>query len=293
MSGISTNNTANTAAANLRYPKRQRSAVSYAETNNLSDGNIAEVNDTSQNSGSPTKKKAKKSFSIAADSDSSDGEYELKAPKRKPNKPKFPVKVAAGGIFPFLNLPPEIRNRIYHWCLTIDGGKTMTLEDDLQNYPGRVNIERTKRETLAFRANKPYQRVTDGYRNPNPQGITADGKRVDRYISTPLLIPKVLRINKQIYAEAINMLYSRTFIFRSAKAVMTFVLAIGARNCELIKRIHLDFDIANNERHEMNIMLQMLVSCTIFARTQVSGELAEQDDGKDWGPEGTRRRVRH
>lgn len=99
----------------------------------------------------------------------------------------------------FLDLPPELRNKIYEH----------SLEDS-----GNIKVVRTQTWSTYFRRDATYQL------HPRTR-----------------LNPALLATNRQVYSEAIGYLYGQDIAVPDIYAVRDFLLFIGPRNLEYIPRI--------------------------------------------------------
>ncbi|KAF2664270.1 hypothetical protein BT63DRAFT_444041 [Microthyrium microscopicum] len=256
----------------LRSSKRKRVADSYVEVDNLNDQNNIEgahsdrKDDLTMEEMKKQMKEMKKMMKkmkememlkkmmkeIFADTSDSEGlisDHEQKSKAKisavarvrlaKTIKAKGKARRPRRDIFPFMLLPGEIRNQIYDWCLTNDREAAIEVQDPPNDHPERVRIEREYGNENTM----PYKRFT----------LNA-------------LEPKILRLTKVIHKEAASILYSRCFIFGSAKAVVAFLAAIGPQHCLLLRQIVFgrgrNFDF---KRSEIFAMFQLLTAYTNIA----------------------------
>jgi len=125
--------------------------------------------------------------------------------------------------FPFMELPPELRDMIYELALT-DGTGSMCIEAKTKAY--RRGICRDP----AYDPRR-YGYDFDGYRRqPRPE-VETENDAPTKYS----LVPNILAVSKQIHSEAINILYGQDFIFRETDSLHRFLTLIGPRNQ---KRLH-------------------------------------------------------
>jgi hypothetical protein len=134
-------------------------------------------------------------------------EQKKKVEKRK--KTKAPRKKAEPPpkIFPFLNLPPELRNKIYELCLL------------------------PKKDKFKFIIQKRDIRHLAVHQGPLQGGNTQRTRT------------NILRLNKQIHAEAASLLYSHKMYFSNHIVLQAFIGQIGPTNRELLR--HLVFSDEN------------------------------------------------
>ncbi|RMZ71224.1 short-chain dehydrogenase reductase sdr [Pyrenophora seminiperda CCB06] len=138
--------------------------------------------------------------------DVSDAESEfetLKVKKRKAKTIAPPLRKALRKreIFPFMQLPAELRNMIYTYALT----------DGLGIY--LIGITKDNRRNTQRVSAKPY-------------------------MMTPL-VPSLLAVNKQIYREGIDILYDNEFFFANGFALYAFMINLGPTGAKHIKKITL------------------------------------------------------
>ncbi|PVI01466.1 hypothetical protein DM02DRAFT_613634 [Periconia macrospinosa] len=204
------------AVAPMRQSKRKRAAVNYCEEQ-LSEDDL-ELDDVD----------------FDDDDDESTSSHVIKKQKIQAPRPLPKRK-----IFPFLDLPAEIRNQIYKLCLT----------DPLGIYLCPT--------TYAFR--RTVQRVPEAkYRMisssaPDKSGTTSDDtdegsdsedqdKAKDQYKPSQYfqpLVPALLATNKQIYQEGREMLYGNDFYMGDTMTMHAFLVDIGARAASLLKSVFL------------------------------------------------------
>ncbi|CAI6340964.1 unnamed protein product [Periconia digitata] len=145
--------------------------------------------------------------------DAEDGPPHKKPQVKKPAKPLPKRK-----IFPFLQLPAEIRNQIYKLCL---------------HDPVGVYLCPT---TYAFR--RTVNRVAEArYRAPHRTGGDDDPEKPAETFET--LVPALLATNKQIYREGRQILYGNDFYMGDTLTMHSFLVDIGARAASLLKFVTL------------------------------------------------------
>ncbi|KAF2664279.1 hypothetical protein BT63DRAFT_465133 [Microthyrium microscopicum] len=243
MSGPAMHLLATSGAEANRYPKRNRTAISYVETAEVSDGDNYEHNIANEPSSPVSKNKIKT------------------LRKAKMSKTLSENDSPTRHIFPFMKLPPELRNEIYRTCLVVDD-KPLTILHPPPQHPRQIKIKRTKQKSLKFLQNGPHQKGRRRYCNE---------------IAVPQLIPKILRICKDIRTEACPMLYSNVFEFESARAVQSFLLAVGQNNYPLLQRVWFSKNqvIRFGRRHEMLITFHLLSACVNIIEIKMDAYLPE------------------
>ncbi|GAB1741456.1 hypothetical protein NU219Hw_g6687t1 [Hortaea werneckii] len=111
--------------------------------------------------------------------------------------------------FPFMDLPPEIRDLIYEFALT-DSPDTAIVAH-IQN----------KRRTVARRGEKESTEPSK-----TGKGRGKHQKTKDR--APCVLVPALLAVNKQLHKEAVGFLYQRPLIFKDPHALHAFLASIGS-----------------------------------------------------------------
>ncbi|KAF2681662.1 hypothetical protein K458DRAFT_343244 [Lentithecium fluviatile CBS 122367] len=213
-------------SAAARYPKRKRAQVEYAEPE--VDGEEYVDEDDSQDVVEfPQTKKHKSSFSRPL-------------PKRK--------------IFPFMELPAEIRNEIYRLCLTASVG--IFLRSTTKKF--RRTVCQVSEEDLIGNHSCDF---FDHSRYSADNGSADDSIDADSSIAddetteaakakeetkkprpseeTTSLVPALLAVNKQMHYECRDLLYNNHFYLENPLALHSFLVDIGPRAASLLKDITL------------------------------------------------------
>jgi hypothetical protein len=122
-------------------------------------------------------------------------------------------------IFPFMELPAEIRNMIYTYALTDSSG---------------INLQATfkhKRRTVE-RISAECQEKLSGYMK------MSDAVRAE--VEEPMpLAPSLLAVSKQIHSEGLDILYGNEFIFADSFALYAFLINVGPACAKHLKTIRL------------------------------------------------------
>jgi len=127
-------------------------------------------------------------------------------PRQKAEKP-----------FPFMELPPELRDIIYEMTLVDDNG--ILLMSRTKGY--RRGVVRCTYDPAEWHYT---QRVLE-------KGET------NRGIVSKELVPNLLAVSKQIHHEAVDMLYGQDLMFRDTDALHRFLTIIGHRNSQRLLSI--------------------------------------------------------
>ncbi|OTA32549.1 hypothetical protein BTJ68_06780 [Hortaea werneckii EXF-2000] len=114
--------------------------------------------------------------------------------------------------FPFMELPPEIRDLIYEFALT--DSTDMAIVAHIQN----------KRRTVARRAihgNTLISAPRNTKKRKRSKQTTNDGEPCG-------LAPALLAVSKQLHTEAVGFLYHQPLIFEEPHALHSFLAGIGS-----------------------------------------------------------------
>ncbi|KAK4695212.1 hypothetical protein P7C71_g2499, partial [Lecanoromycetidae sp. Uapishka_2] len=179
-------------------PKRKRAEVSYYESSSgESDGEMSEGSDA----GPPSKKKPRRNLKVVSN---------RPLPKKK--------------IFPFMSLPAELKNRIYEIALTDPNGvffvsKTKHYRRIVEREIYRMDVSSRRQSINRNRwLNRPSQ-TSQSSASPSADAEPAS------------LVPKILLLNHEIYAQAQPILYaSNTYAAEDTMALHAFLANIGTKN---------------------------------------------------------------
>ncbi|GAB7362771.1 hypothetical protein MBLNU230_g3075t1 [Neophaeotheca triangularis] len=168
--------------------------------------------------------------------------------KKKTKKSKNASKKKAPPAFRFLDLPPELRNIIYSFALTEEGGIQLVSARTKNRRTVRMDDVRASDEKVRPRSFRSWQRV--------PRARSKDYVR-------PQLVPALLRVNQQIHQEASDLLYSHPFILADVTALHSFLAVIGRKNRLLLKDVTLREYLAGYGTKAGNhAALTLLADCT-------------------------------
>ncbi|THX70440.1 hypothetical protein D6D05_08615 [Aureobasidium pullulans] len=168
---------------------------------------------------------------------------------KRPRKEK-PVKP-----FPFLSLPTELRNKIY--LLALEDPDGMVLNEGWRSHR-RV----PKRDTLLQYDDKSHYAGLGNLERPGPMSphTAFRGKEDLRTLS-----PSLLAVNKQIYAEAVRILYSQPLHFANTAALHHFLAPLSSQTLSLVRDIivHTYSTWGRGVRKAMNVSaLTLLRGCS-------------------------------
>ncbi|CAD0109083.1 unnamed protein product [Aureobasidium uvarum] len=190
-----------------------------------------------------------------------------KRPREKPVKP-----------FPFLSLPTELRNKIYLLALQDPDG--MVLNEGWRAY------RRVPQRGQYHRYNNNNDRY-DGLANLNfTRNVDSQGNRLpDSTVCT--LLPSLLAVSKQIYAEAAAILYAQPLHFENTTALHSFLAPLSSQTASLIRSItiHTYETWGRGIRKAMNVSaLTLLRSCSNLQMLRIEAF----DHYNHWGRYGAR-----
>ncbi|QDS73857.1 hypothetical protein FKW77_006755 [Venturia effusa] len=179
-----------------RYPKRKRSHVAYIE---IDEDDVLLSSDGEE-------------------------EYEAKAKRRrKSNKPLPKHK-----IFPFMNLPAELRNRIYFLALADDDGDVY-VTSTTKGYR-RIAKRCTQPDCIPqfSRGHRSYRRYM-GNRGDDEEEAPA------RIMNS--FVPNLLTVSKTVHAEAASFLYGQRINFADNYSLLSFLNQIGREHTSMLREI--------------------------------------------------------
>lgn len=130
-----------------------------------------------------------------------------------------PTILAKKDLFPFMNLPAELRLHIYHMAL-------------VRFYPIVLHVDR------ALEKNEEDSESPSD--TPNPQPTRSQPSRPERPAPLPTLdpvVPILLRLNKQIYKEARQLLYSENVFTLNLFSGIHTLSTLHQRSRSLIKHV--------------------------------------------------------
>lgn len=149
-----------------------------------------------------------------------------KRPLQKPKVQALPKKK----VFPFLSLPPEIRNYIY--SLALDDTQEKWLVSCTRHYRRGVRRATIHEYKYNFSADGNYY----FYNGRLNHSSLDDDEDVD-YDEPRRLCPALLALNRQLYNEAASLLYTNTFVVEDTVALHAFLLNIGPSKRNFIEKI--------------------------------------------------------
>lgn len=158
--------------------------------------------------------------------ESDDSTAESRPSKKSKGTPKSSRPLPKRKIFPFLSLPAELRNAIYALALTKENG--IYLVSKTKNYRRVVELAPSNQQP---RSNYPTIRHRRGYVAFSNPGEKETPKAV------PNLAIALLATNRQIYSEALPILYSNTFMLEDTTALHAFMANLNPKTRSLLETI--------------------------------------------------------
>ncbi|USP82098.1 uncharacterized protein yc1106_09372 [Curvularia clavata] len=159
------------------------------------------------------------------DLDYSDTESDFEIPQAKKPKAKTTSKpLPQRKIFRFLDLPAELRNTIYSYTLSDPAGINI------------VGAFRHRRRTV-MRMPAEFVNTPDGPRRRIQRYMNE--RNADHRKALPPIVPSLLAVNKQIYAEAVNILYDNEFVFIDSSSLYAFLINLGPSGARRLKSIRI------------------------------------------------------
>lgn len=133
-------------------------------------------------------------------------------------------------IFPFLQLPAEIRNIIYENCLSDPAG--IYLEATTKKY--RRTVQRCPEDRFRY-----FPAMPDSDDGASDSGDEEKGPRKESRPGMRRLVPSLLAVCKQINQEGRDILYGNHFYLADTLAMHSFLVDLTPRGASLLKQITL------------------------------------------------------
>ncbi|KAB5528805.1 hypothetical protein GE09DRAFT_1228563 [Coniochaeta sp. 2T2.1] len=206
----------------VRYPKRKRAVVKYTEpadeidglddvdggaAKNADDPNDADATDDEHENGSGPRKKAKTKKRVS--------------PKKKASPPRPKP-------FPFMSLPPELRNKIYKLVLVDPNGvhisSWMSAYRRKARHVSPVNCGPSSSRVSTTILPAEWFRLEKG-----TPGAPLDYK--------PRLVPSLLTTCKAVYAEGAGMLWTQKFRFADMTAMYSFLMNLRPETKAMLRHM--------------------------------------------------------
>ena len=151
-----------------------------------------------------------------------------KARKNKKTKHTLPRQQIEEKPFPFMELPPELRDMIYEIALTdVNGISIVSKTKAYRRTVCRAPIFDS--ECRRYRQ-RTYTRGINGLVSEDGHEELAPQERS--------LVPNILAVSKQIHKEAISVLYGQNFIIEDTDALHRFLGIIGLRNQQRLSSLN-------------------------------------------------------
>ncbi|KAL8715442.1 MAG: hypothetical protein Q9220_000776 [cf. Caloplaca sp. 1 TL-2023] len=180
-------------------------------------------------------------------------------------------------IFPFMSLPAELKNEIYHHALSSE--YEIMLVSKIRQYRRVVALG----ETDSFQSFR---------RRRNRWGELAFRLSVPTKISRPSLVPNLLVTNREIYAETQPILYgANVFALEDTITLLNFAAGIGRKNCETLRELslkhygdtatrkamnHPAFSMLVNAVNLTRLNLDCAIGWPVFGRSRLGESIATQ-----------------
>lgn len=169
--------------------------------------------------------------------------------------------------FPFMSLPSELRDKIYRLALQDPEGMVMT-----EGWHAHRRIPR-RGQFLRHHNDSKYAGLANLAQPATRQPLRATGSINNQGVRTQYpveptvctLSPSLLAVNKQIYAEAVAILYSQPLHFENTTALHTFLAPLSNQTASLVRSItiHTYEAWGRGTRKAMNVSaLTLLRSCS-------------------------------
>ncbi|KAF2264814.1 hypothetical protein CC78DRAFT_220846 [Lojkania enalia] len=140
----------------------------------------------------------------------------------RPKKSRQSRPLPKHKIFPFLELPAEVRNIIYGYCLTDSRGVHL------------ISVTEKYRRTV-MRAPVSYMRRIYNRHNYSND----DNMSEEEMIRPQPLVPAILVVNQQLFKEGRDFLYGNEFHVADPLALHSFIVNIGPRAASFLSHITL------------------------------------------------------
>ncbi|CAN9253157.1 unnamed protein product [Alternaria alternata] len=161
------------------------------------------------------------------DLDYSESESDFDTPQAKKRTTKASSRpLPKRKIFPFMELPAEIRNIIYEYTLTDPAGINL------------VGTFKHKRRTVERIPAKCQASIShDG---PWSGALPINDNIRSQHEQPAALVPSLLAVSKQIHQECIDILYGKNeFVFTNSFALYSFLINLGPRGAKHLKTLRI------------------------------------------------------
>ncbi|KAG9191121.1 hypothetical protein G6011_09209 [Alternaria panax] len=157
----------------------------------------------------------------------SDSESDFDTPQAKKQTVKTGSRpLPKRKIFPFLELPAEIRNLIYEYTLTDSGGINL------------VGTFKHKRRTVERISAECQTGISQG-RSWSDTLLMNDNIR-SQHEQPAALVPSLLAVSKQVHQEGVDILYGKNeFTFTDSFALYNFLINLGPRGAKHLKTLRI------------------------------------------------------
>ncbi|KAH7083929.1 hypothetical protein FB567DRAFT_594441 [Paraphoma chrysanthemicola] len=158
--------------------------------------------------------------------DFSDSESDFEGVQVKKHKGKsVPKRLPKSQVFPFMQLPAEVRNMIYTHALH---------DEDSINLVATFKHRRRATERVT---EDTADKLSGGYRAYSASQINNSLRASQKEVKP--LVPSLLAVNKQINSEARDILYANDFIFVDSVALYNFIINVGPVVAKLLQSVRI------------------------------------------------------
>jgi hypothetical protein len=210
-----------------RYPKRKRAEVKYLSPDSEDDW-------------------------LSED----EGEYTAQPQKKTKTVPK---KLPKHKIFPFMQLPAELRNKVYGYALSAEGGVFVTSKS--KGY--RRLAQRCIGSECEPQFNTRWQRYYQNQKNNDEEEQEPQERSA--------FVPNLLAVCKTIHAEAGSVLYSQPITVADNYALLAFLNQIRAKHVRMLRHVTIMQWCGGRAHKSINFpAIAMLSSATELRRLSIA-----------------------
>jgi hypothetical protein len=164
-----------------------------------------------------------------------------KTPKKKKKAKHALPRQKAEKPFPFMELPPELRDMIYEMALTEGDG--IGIATKAKAYRRTVCRALLNDDDYSYRWSERYRQRATGRGKPKP----IQNPNEERQLHS--LVPNLLAVSKQIHHEAVDILYGQELRFHDSDALHRFLAIIGPGNQKRLQSVDIvNFCTGRNKR---------------------------------------------
>lgn len=185
-------------------------------------------------------------------------------------------------IFPFMELPAEIRNQIYHECLVSD-------QLDEEGRPSFYfhHTRRGHRNTVTRGEWEDVDTTARYYCRYRGYGNFGDSKAGSEVAEVKPLAASLLAACKAIYAETAPLLYHQRFVFRDNMALIAFISESSPQAAGLIRHIKVLHWLKTRARKNLGFLAMSLLAaqgCVNLSSLEVADSIGWFCGTSSWRP---------